>query len=149
VSFSCDVNVLLYASDASSAQQRGAREFLDEAARGGDLFCVAWPTAMAYLRIATHPRIFAAPLSPDEAMGNLEALARLPHVRWLAEESGFLDVYRSVAGRFPVRGNLVPDAHVAALLKQHGVRTIYTRDADFRKFDFLDVRDPFARPRAQ
>jgi hypothetical protein len=32
-----------------------------------------------------------------------------------------------------------------ALLKQHGVRTVYTRDADFRKFPFLDVRDPFAQ----
>jgi len=39
---------------------------------------------------------------------------------------------------------LVPDAHLAALLKQHGVRVLYTRDADFRKFPFLDVRDPFA-----
>ena len=43
-----------------------------------------------------------------------------------------------------MRGNLVPDAHLAALLKQHGVRTLFTRDADFRKFRFLDVRDPFA-----
>ena len=53
-------------------------------------------------------------------------------------------VYREVTGSFPVRGNLVPDAHLAALLKQHGVRTLYTRDGDFRKFSFLDVRDPFA-----
>jgi predicted nucleic acid-binding protein len=43
-----------------------------------------------------------------------------------------------------VRGNLVPDAHLAALLKQHGVRKLHTRDGDFRKFPFLDVRDPFA-----
>jgi predicted nucleic acid-binding protein len=43
-----------------------------------------------------------------------------------------------------VRANLVPDAHLAAVLRQHGVRTLFTRDADFRKFDFLDVRDPFA-----
>jgi uncharacterized protein len=77
-------------------------------------------------------------------MLNVERLARLPHVRWLSEEPGFLDVYSDVTSRFPVRGNLVPDAHLAALLKQHGVRTLYTRDADFRKFDFLDVRDPFA-----
>jgi toxin-antitoxin system PIN domain toxin len=98
---------------------------------------------MSYLRIATHPGIFSAPLSPAEALANIEALAGLPHVRLLAEEDGFLEVYRSVAGAFPVRGNLVPDAHLAALLRQHGVRTLYTRDADFRKFAFLDVRDPF------
>jgi predicted nucleic acid-binding protein len=61
----------------------------------------------------------------------------------LAEDEGFLDVYREVTGGFPVRGNLVPDAHLAALLKQHGVRTLFTRDSDFRKFAFLDVRDPF------
>ena len=144
MSFSCDVNVLLYASDASSPQQRRARRFLDEMTGGEDLFCMGWPTALSYLRIATHPGIFAAPLAPSEALGNLESLSRLSHVRWLAEDAGFLDVYREVTGRFPVRGNLVPDAHLAALLKQHGVRTLFTRDADFRKFDFLDVRDPFA-----
>jgi predicted nucleic acid-binding protein len=43
-----------------------------------------------------------------------------------------------------VRGNLVPDAHLAALLLQHGVKTLYTKDTDFRKFDFLNVRDPLA-----
>ena len=44
-----------------------------------------------------------------------------------------------------VRGNLVPGAHVAAILFQNGVRAIYTNDRDFRKFGTLDVRDPFAR----
>ena len=43
-----------------------------------------------------------------------------------------------------MRGNLVPDAHLAALLREHGVRTLYTHHRDFRRFDFRDVRDPFA-----
>ena len=145
MSFSCDVNVLLYASDQGSPVQEAARRFLEEAAAGGDLMCLGWPTIMSYLRIATHPGIFSAPLSPAEALANVEALAGLPHVRLLAEEEGFLEIYREVAGGLPVRGNLVPDAHLVALLRQHGVRTLYTRDADFRKFAFLDVRDPFGR----
>lgn len=144
MSFSCDVNVLLYASDSASPVHATARRFLDGAAAGGDLFCLAWPTLMSYLRMATHPRIFAAPLTPTEAFSNVAGLARLPLVRLLAEEDGFLDVYREVTGAFPVRGNLVPDAHLAALLRQHGVTTLFTRDADFRKFAFLDVRDPFS-----
>ena len=144
MSFSCDVNVLLYASDVASPVHAGARRFLESAAAGGDLLCLGWPTVMSYLRMATHPRIFTAPLAPAEALGNVEALVRLPHVRLLGEEPGFLDVYREVTGAFPVRGNLVPDAHLAALLRQHGVRTLFTRDADFRKFDFLEVRDPLA-----
>jgi len=141
VSFSCDVNVLLYASDTSSPVHREARRFLERATGGDDLFCLGWPTVMSYLRISTHPGIFASPLSPSEALGNVEALSGLPHVRLLAEEEGFLDVYRRVTGAFPVRGNLVPDAHLAALLRQHGVRTLFTRDTDFRKFDFLEIKD--------
>ena len=63
-------------------------------------------------------------------------------MRVLTEEDGFLEVYREVTDAFAVRGNLVPDAHLAALLRQHGVRTLYTLDSDFQKFGFLDVRDP-------
>ena len=58
--------------------------------------CLGWPTVMSYLRMSTHPRIFAAPLTPAVALGNIEALAGLPHVRILGEESGFLAVYREV-----------------------------------------------------
>ena len=41
-----------------------------------------------------------------------------------------------------VRGNAVPDAHVATLLRQHGVNRVYSTDADFRKFSFLEVINP-------
>lgn len=144
MSYSLDVNLLLYASDRSSARHEPARQFLESRAGGPDLLCLAWPTLMSYLRIATHPRIFAAPLTPSEALANIAALLELPHVRAVAEVDGFLDAYRRVAGDMTVRGNLVPDAHMAAILLQHGVRTLYTSDRDFRKFGFLDVRDPFS-----
>jgi hypothetical protein len=42
----------------------------------------------------------------------------------------------------PTRGNLVPDAHLAAILRQHGVKKLYSHDRDFLKFGFLDIRDP-------
>lgn len=67
----------------------------------------------------------------------------LPRVRMLSEGEGFLEIYREVTARFPVRDNLVPDAHLAALLPQHGVRRLYTVDRYFRKFDFVEVADPF------
>ena len=144
MSFSCDVNVLLHASDTASPVHAVARRFVEGATAGDDLFCLGWPTVMSYLRIATHPRIFTTPLSPAEALDNVDALVLQPHVRLLSEEEGFLEIYRAISGALPVRGNLVPDAHLAALLRQHGVRRLFTRDADFRKFHFLEVRDPFA-----
>ncbi len=149
MSYSVDVNVLLYASDAASPRHREALRFLQGCAEDPDLFCVAWSTLIAFLRVSTHPGIFARPLSPDEALHNVASLLALPRVRVLSEADGFLEIYRDVTAPFPVRGNLVPDAHLAALLRQHGVRRLYTADRDFRKFDFLDVADPFstARPR--
>ena len=143
MSYSVDVNILLYASDRSSPKHAAAIRFLKSRSLDPELFCVAWLTLMSYLRISTHPRIFSNPLSPVEAFGNVESLLSLPRVRVLSEEEGFLNVYGKVTERFPVRGNLVPDAHLTAILMQHDVRTLYTNDADFKKFDFLDVRDPF------
>ena len=117
--------------------------FMEDRVSDPELFCISWLTIMSYLRISTHSSIFSTPLSPEQALGNIESLLNLPRVRVLSEEEGFLDVYREVTGSFPVRGNLVPDAHLASILHQHGVQKIYTGDRDFVKFDFLDVRDPF------
>jgi toxin-antitoxin system PIN domain toxin len=144
VSYSLDVNVLLYASDRSSDRHVHARRFVEACAAGPEILCLTWPTLMSYLRIATHPRIFSAPLSPDEALGNVSELLGLPHVRAVSELDGFLDAYKHVTGGTSVRGNLVPDAHVAAILFQHGVRTLYSNDRDFRKFSSIELRDPFA-----
>lgn len=58
--------------------------------------------------------------------------------------ASFWAVYQQVTGDVPTRGNLMPDAHLAAVLHQSGVGTLYTHDRDFRKFLFLEVRDPLA-----
>ena len=142
MSFALDVNVLLYASDTSSPFHDRAWSFLEETIEGDELFYLGWPTVMGYLRIATHPAVFDRPLSHDEAITNVEALLDLPHVRLLSEGERFWEIYRRTTDEVPTRGNLVPDAHLAALLREHGVDTIYTHDKDFRKFDFLRVRDP-------
>jgi uncharacterized protein len=144
MSYSLDVNLLLYASDRSCERHDAAREFLESCASGHELLYLAWPTLMSYLRIATHPSIFAAPLSPDDAFDNVAALLSMPHVRAVSELDGFADAYTHVTEGLVVRGNLVPDAHLAAILLQHGIRTLYSSDRDFRKFPALDVRDPFS-----
>ena len=143
MSCAIDVNILLYASDRESPFSSRAREFLSELASHRELICVAWSTLVAYLRISTHSSVFARPLTPDEAMNNVEALLRLPHLRTITEDEGFWGIYREVTRDIPARGNIVSDIHLAALLRQHGVNTLYTNDRDFRKFDFLRIRNPF------
>lgn len=146
MSFSLDGNILLYASDQASPHYLPATRFLGECAAGQEICYLAWPTLMGYLRITTHPRIFSQPLSPSEALKNIRSLLSLPHVRTLSEGAGFLEVYQEVTGTMPVRGNLVPDAHLVALLRQHDIPTLYSTDTDFRKFAWLTVRNPLVDP---
>lgn len=144
MSYSVDANLLLHASDTTSPFHAKATDWLRAQINEPEILYLAWPVAFSYLRIATHPRIFDAPLTPREALANLQSLKSLPRVRFLEETSTLLDVYSQLTDALSVRGNLVPDAHLAAILFQHGVRRLYTNDSDFRKFDFLDVRNPFA-----
>ena len=142
MSYSLDVNLLLYASDRSSPFYERAGTFLQECVADSELCYVAWLTVMSYVRMSTHPRIFTHPLSPTEALKNINMLLSLPHVQTLSEGEGFLTVYEEITSEIPVRGNLVPDAHLVALLKQYDVKTLYTTDTDFRKFAWLSVRNP-------
>ncbi len=142
MSYSIDANLLLYASDASSPEYTLARDFLDARATDPDLLCLTWATVMAYQRIATHPSIFSQPLDPMDAWKNIQSLLALPRTRIITEEPGFADDYVAATDGITTRGNLVPDAHIATILRQHGVRRIYTADTDFRKFAFLEVINP-------
>lgn len=83
-------------------------------------------------------------LSRADAARNVEALLGRPHVPALSEAEGFREVYRRVADAVPLRGKLVPDALLDPVHCQRGARTLCIRDGDFRKFDFLDVRDPLS-----
>ena len=145
MSYSIDVNILLYATDTSSGFNERAREFMKSCAESSEPLFLAYLTLLSYVRMATHPRIFTDPLTPAEALENVGKLSELPQVRLVAERDGFLDLYEETTRGLSVRANLVPDAHLATLLRQHGVSTLYTNNADdFATFGFLDVRNPLA-----
>ena len=143
MSFTLDANVLLYASDSSSPFHGVARQLLEQAARGPDIVYLFWPTAMAYLRLATHPAVFTEPLSPAAAMANLRSLLARPHVRSPGEREDFWRHFENVAADAVPSGNIVADAHIVTLMSENDVRTIWTHDRDFRRFRGIEVRDPF------
>ena len=138
-----DVNVLVYATNADAPQHERAGALLQHLVAGPGLVVLFWPTVMGYLRIATHPSICERPLSLDEAMGNVDALRSRPHVRMAGEGDRFWTSLRRATVDVSVRGNLVPDAQIVALMLEHGVGTNWSHDRDFRKFDGVTVRDPF------
>jgi toxin-antitoxin system PIN domain toxin len=143
MSSTIDTNVLVHASNEEDPLHARAVELVQRLAAGPELVYLFWPVLLGYLRIVTHPAILPTPLSPAIAIRNVEALLDRPHVRAPGELDGFWTVFRATAGDRP-RGNEVPDAHLVALMRQHGVRVIHTRDRDFRRFEGIDPRDPFA-----
>ena len=93
MAFSLDANLLLHAVDSGNPFHERSRAFLDSIVSEAEIICLAWPTIMAFLRISTHPRIFAEPLRPAEAEANIEALLGLPQVRSIGETAGFWTTY--------------------------------------------------------
>jgi toxin-antitoxin system PIN domain toxin len=144
MSSTLDVNVLLYASDESSPFHTEARTLIERLAGGTDLLYLFWPVLLGYVRMATHPAIFPGPLSVEAATSNVEQLLSRPHVRTAGEGEGFWQVYRATTTGMVVRGNLVTDAHLVALMRENGVATLWTHDRDFRTFEGIRVQDPFA-----
>ena len=145
MSYAIDANLLLYASDEASPWHERSVRLIGDVALGPELVYLFWPTVMAYLRMATHPAIFQRPLGHAEARGNIQALLDLPHVQAVGERERFWPLFIGVADDVTPAGNLVSDAHIAALMQENGVRTIVTRDRDYRKFSGVTVRDPFKR----
>lgn len=142
MSVTVDANVLVYASNEADPAHRAARALVERLAAGPSLVHLFWPTIMGYLRIATHPAILLRPLTFAEASANITALVQRPHFRTHGEADGFWEACLATAGEH-ARGNDIPDAHIATLMRQHGVTIIYTRDRDLRRYDSIEARDPF------
>lgn len=142
MSVTVDANVLVYASNEADPVHEPARALIERLAGGPQIVYLLWPTIMGYLRIVTHASVLPRPLKPADAIANVESLISLPHVRTPGEDDGFWQLYLATRNDAD-RGNDVPDGHLAALMRQHGVGTIYTRDRDFRRFDDIVARNPF------
>lgn len=142
MSASIDANILVYADNDEDPVHELARDLLDRLAAGPDLLYLFWPTILGYLRIATNSRILRSPATPADAIANIDGLLTLSHVVAPGEQPSFWRTYVQSGGA-TARANAVPDTHLATLMRENGVRILYTRDRGFRRFDFLDVRDPF------
>lgn len=139
-----DTNVLVYATHTGSPFHDRARALVEHLFAGPALAYLFWPAVVGYVRVVTHPSILATPLSADEAMTNVEALLARPHIRVAGEGGNFWPAFERVAWDVKPRGNLVMDAHLVALMQEHGVSTIWSHDRDFRKFHGIRVKDPFS-----
>lgn len=140
-----DANVLLYARNVDDPQHEPARQWLTDALNGPTRVGLPWQTLTAFVRIATNPRAFPDPLTPDAAFGQVEEWLDAPRA-WIPEPTRrYRQVFGELVRKHRIRGPLVTDAQLAALAIDHGVALAST-DADFARFPELTWTDPLAGP---
>lgn len=141
--FVVDTNILLYAADRDSPAHLTCRVQVDAWRKQSSIWYLTWGIVYEFLRVATHPNVFRKPFSAKNAYLFIQAILISPSVGMLVETERHQAMVSEVLADLPdITGNLVFDAHTAILMKEHGIRTIYTRDSDFHRFTFLEVINP-------
>lgn len=141
--FVVDTNVLLYAADSSSEFHEPCRTLLQRSLDQAGPWFLTWGICYEFLRVSTHPSVFVRPWSIEAALDFLAVLLDGPSTSLLVPTARHAAVLAQCVEEMPeARGNLVHDLHTAVLMREHGISRIVTRDADFRRFRFLDVVDP-------
>ena len=136
-----DANVLLYAFDSTSHFHTPARTWLEKSMNGVERVGLPWVSLTAFQRIITHPRVTANPLTPVEAWSCI--------TDWLDADQAWVPTpgnrHRDILGQLLIdgdlHGNLVTDAHLAALAIEYGTG-ICSFDSDFARFDNLHWVNP-------
>jgi toxin-antitoxin system PIN domain toxin len=138
-----DVNILVYATHKESIAHAAAGVWLDQQLNGSTKVGVPWASMLGFLRIVTNARAFRKPLTMADSWAQV--------LRWLAAAPVWVpqpterhaDVLGELLALPGVHGNLVPDAHLAALAIEHGL-TLCSTDGDFARFSKLRFLNPLA-----
>lgn len=136
-----DLNLLLYAIDETSARHEPARAWLGGALSGTDPVGLAWIVVLGFLRIGTRAAVFADPLSPEEALDIVDGWLDQPPVTLVHPGRDHPRLLRELLAEAGTAGNLVTDAHLAALAIEHGAELL-SCDTDFARFAGVRWRDP-------
>jgi toxin-antitoxin system PIN domain toxin len=129
-----DANVLLYAVNSASEHHEASRNWLDNALSGSDIVGFAWVPLLAFARLTTKHGLFPTPMNPDDAMAQIRDWCAAPSAVMVNPTARHADVLSGLISGVGTGGNLVNDAHLAALAIEHRAR-IVTYDNDFGRFD--------------
>ena len=136
-----DANLLLYSHNADLPQHRPAAQWWDRQLNANPAVALCWPVLSAFIRLATNPRVFVRPLAIGKASDCVESWITRPNVCLIGPTSSHWAIFREVLEECQATGNLVSDAHLAALAIEHGCE-LQSTDADFSRFTKLKWRNP-------
>jgi uncharacterized protein len=136
-----DVNVLVYAFREDAPRHREFKRWLDAAVQSDEAYAVSDHVLSGFLRVVTHPRVFH-PLTPvDRALAFADAYRNQPNAIPIAPDLRHWGLFTRLCREAGARGNLIPDAWLAALAIESGSEFI-TTDRDYARFAGLRWRHP-------
>lgn len=136
-----DVNVLVNAHRREAAAHEAFRAWLVDAANGHEPLGLSDVVLAGFVRIVTHPRVFAEPTSTALAFEFVSALFACPASVRIEPGDRHWDLFGDLCRRVEAKGNAVPDAYLAALAIEQGAEWI-TADRGFARFPGLRWRHP-------
>ena len=145
--FVVDTNILIYAANRAAPEHDCCHELIQKWRSQAPPWYITWKIIYEFLRVTTHHRVMPHPWGLRQAWNFVEALLSSSSLSVLTETDRHALVAAEVFKRLGsiLQGNMVHDAHTAIIMLEHGIRMIYTRDADFHRFDFLEVIDPLSK----
>ncbi|MDP9822976.1 type II toxin-antitoxin system VapC family toxin [Nocardioides massiliensis] len=135
-----DANVLLYAVNSDARHHEASRTWLDRALGGGDSVGLSWMALLAFVRIATKGGLFPHPLTVEDAMAQVGEWLDQPGAHLVQPGRAHAAILSRLL-RHGGGGNLVNDAHLAALAVEHRADVV-SYDTDFARFDEVAWRRP-------
>lgn len=138
-----DANLLLFARSTTSPFHEVARAWLEAQLDGPTRVGLPWQSLVAFVRVATNPRVYESPLTPDQAWAQVEDWLAAGPVWVPLPTERHSEVLGGLVRRHQLRANLLTDAHLAALAIEHGVG-VASADTDFARFEQLRWINPLA-----
>ncbi|GAB4434158.1 MAG: type II toxin-antitoxin system VapC family toxin [Anaerolineae bacterium] len=137
-----DVNILVYAHRADATDHVAYRRWLEDVINSDQAYGLADIVLSGFLRVVTHPRIFDPPSSLTAALAFANQVRNQPNCVRIVPSARHWEIFTRLCGQAGARGNLIPDAYLAALAIESGSEWI-TTDRDFSRFPGLKWRHPF------
>lgn len=138
-----DANLLIYAYVETLPQHAATRQWFEKVLSSSSTIYLPWSSILAFGRLTTKPKLFVQPYAVDEVIHIIDSWLSRPNVVVLEPGPGYWPILRELLATYSIKGDLIVDAHLAALVIEHDA-TLYSADRDFRRFAGLRVINPLA-----
>jgi hypothetical protein len=139
-----DVNILVYAHREDSPKHLEYRRWVESLLESGQIFGLPDLVLSGFLRIVTHPKIFNPPTPVKDAWEFVEKIRQQPQCVSVSSGNRHWDIFKNLCQSVEAKGNIVPDAYLAALAIEMGAEWV-TTDRDYSRFPGLKWKHPLEK----